>query len=145
MLEEDVGPRRRLGAGRRHEGRLHGLHHDLHFSSDGVLSALLAMLSEVLVLLQVLVKTRAGLRLLPLSAGLFGFGGRRRRGARRTPLLEHAVDEGVGVLGVQAPEAALARLVLAPRHLEEALVEGQVVADRVLRGGEALGRGWLAG
>lgn len=36
-------------------------------------------------------------------------------------------------LQVQSPEAALARLVLGPRHLDEALVEREVVPDGVLQ------------
>ena len=37
--------------------------------------------------------------------------------------------------GVDPPEGALARLLLRPRHLDEVAVQGQVVADRVLGGG----------
>jgi len=51
---------------------------------------------------------------------------------RHPAALEDAVDEHVAALRVQLPEAALPRLVLPPRNLPEALVEGQVVADGVL-------------
>jgi hypothetical protein len=47
--------------------------------------------------------------------------------------LEDTVHKHVGVLGIDLPEAPLPRLVLLPGHLEEALVEGQVVADGVLQ------------
>ena len=43
------------------------------------------------------------------------------------PVVEHVV-----AVGVEAPVAALARLLVVPGHLHEALVEGEVVSDGVL-------------
>ncbi|TNN40560.1 Zonadhesin [Liparis tanakae] len=52
---------------------------------------------------------------------------------RHPPLLVGAAQEALGVLRVDPPEASFPRLVLLPRNLDEALVEGQVVSDGVLR------------
>ena len=48
------------------------------------------------------------------------------------PPEEGAVVEHVVAVGVEAPVAALAGLLVVPRHLDEALVQRQVVPDRVL-------------
>lgn len=85
----------------------------------------------MLLLVWVLLKVVA-VRLLALSAIPLGFGGRRWRRAGRSSFLEDAVHKRVGILGVQAPKAAFSRLILAPRHFKEALVEGQVMADGIL-------------
>ncbi len=45
---------------------------------------------------------------------------------------EGAVVEHVIAVGVEAPVAPLTRLLVVTRHLHEALVQGQVVPDRVL-------------
>lgn len=48
------------------------------------------------------------------------------------PLLEGTILEPVGVLGVQLPKPPFPWFTLLPRHLDEALVQGEVVPDRVL-------------
>ena len=50
----------------------------------------------------------------------------------RPPLLEYTIHQGICIFRVEPPEAALAWLVFAARHLEEALVQRQVVTDGVL-------------
>ena len=48
------------------------------------------------------------------------------------PPEEGSVVKHVVAVRVKAPVAPLARLLVVPRHLHEALVQGQVVPDRVL-------------
>ena len=48
------------------------------------------------------------------------------------PPQERSVVEHVVAVRVEAPVAALPRLLVVPRHLDEALVEGEVVADGIL-------------
>ena len=48
------------------------------------------------------------------------------------PPQEGSVVKHVVAVRVEAPVAPLARLLVVPRHLDEALVEAEVVADRVL-------------
>ena len=48
------------------------------------------------------------------------------------PPEEGAIVEHVVAVGVEAPVAPLAGLLVVPRHLDEALVQRQVVPDRVL-------------
>ena len=48
------------------------------------------------------------------------------------PPEERTIVEHVVAVRVEAPVAALARLLVVPRHLHEALVQREVVTDRVL-------------
>lgn len=50
-----------------------------------------------------------------------------------SPLLIGATQEALSVLWVNLPKTSFPGLVLLPRHLDEALVEGQVVSDGVLK------------
>lgn len=51
---------------------------------------------------------------------------------RHPPTFEDAIDEHVGILRINLPEASLSRLVFLSGDLLETLVEGQVVTNRVL-------------
>lgn len=54
---------------------------------------------------------------------------------RHSSLLVGTTQEALSILRVNLPETPLPRLILLPRHLDEALVEREVVSDRVLEGG----------
>ena len=74
--------------------------------------------------------------LLQVLRGVSGLAGRQVVRLEHLEALaapqEAAVLEHVPAAGVQRPEAALARLVWPPRDLNEAVVEGKVVAQAVL-------------
>lgn len=85
------------------------------------------------------------LRAAGLLAVLFRLGRRRDGTSRRPSLLEYTVHKRVGVLRVQLPETAFAWLVLAARHFQEALIEGEVVADGILERGKTKGQVYSIG
>lgn len=78
-------------------------------------------------------------RVLAVLRAVGGAGGQRPAlslGAeicgRHPPSLEDTIDKHVGVLRVNLPEPPLPRLILLPGHLHEALVQRQIVANRIL-------------